>query len=159
MHLWRYVGYLLGVDEDFWVETERERYRQAFHVLCAQTGQTEAGVQLAHAAVGIQLERTFAGWPGPLQKVRARYEQERLLAMLTYLIGVRGMRDLQLPLRAPWPLAYIVPANLLRYQVLARTPAGRERLEAWGARVRDRTLASYFNGARPEVGALPGQHS
>jgi len=155
MHLWRYVGYLLGVDSDFWVDSERERYRQAYHALRAQTGQTEAGVQLARAAVRIQLERDYPGWSGPLLALRRRFEYERLLGMLTYLVGVRGMGDLELPLRPPWPLAYVLPANIWRYQVVGRSAAGRRRLEAWGERVRDRTLGGYFGADAPEVGALP----
>lgn len=155
MHLWKYAGYLLGVDPDFWVDNERQRYRQAYHVLLAQAGQTDAGVQLARAAVGIQRDREFPGWPRALRGLRGRYEYERLLAMLTYLVGVHGMRDLQLPMRPSWPLLYVIPMNLWRYQVLARTAAGRRRLEAWGERVSDRTLASYFGADTPEVGKLP----
>lgn len=155
MHLWRYVGYLLGIDPDFWVETERERYQQAYHTLRAQAGQTDAGVQLAQAAVRIQLDRDYPGWPVDMRDLRARFERERLLGMLTYLVGIRGMRDLELPMRPPWPLAYVIPMNIWRYQVVARTAIGQDRLEAWGERVRDRTLASYFGADKPEVGALP----
>lgn len=155
MHMWRYVGYLLGVDPDFWVTTERERCQQAYHVLRSQTGQTDAGVQLAQAAVRVQLDRNFPGWPVRLQAARARFERERLLGMLTYLVGIQSMRDLELPIRPPWPLAYVIPMNIWRYQVMARSAAGQGRLEAWGERVRDRILASYFGTAEPDVGALP----
>ena len=68
----------------------------------------------------------------PLQPLRARYERERLLSMLTVFLGVESMREFGLPLRPPWAHTYIVALNTLRYRVLGRLPGGRERLERWG---------------------------
>lgn len=155
MHLWRYVGYLLGIDPDFWSTSERERYRMAYHVLLAQGPLTEAGPALAQSAVNLQADRIYPGWPAALMPLRAAYERERMLSMMTVLLNPTSMRELGLPVRPPWALAYIVPMNLLRYQILGRTPYGRRRLEAWGRRVRDRTLSSTFRGAAQEVGDLP----
>src|SRR5581483_5691452 len=155
MHLWRYVGYLLGIDPDFWSTRERERYRMAYHVLRAQGPLTEAGPALAQSAVDLQSDRIYPGWPTVLMPLRARYERERMLSMMTVLLNPTSMRELGLPVRPPWALAYIVPMNVLRYQVIARTPWGRRRLEAWVLRVRDRTLSSTFRGAAQEVGDLP----
>lgn len=155
MHLWRYVGYLLGVDPDFWSTTERERYRLAYHVLRAQGPLTDAGPALAQSAVDLQADRIYPGWPQRLMPIRARYERERMLSMMTVLLNTRSMRELGLPVRPPWALAYVIPLNVLRYQLLGRTPQGRRALEAWGRRVRDRTLASTFRGADQQVGDLP----
>lgn len=155
MHLWRYVGYLLGIDPDFWSTRERDRYRMAYHVLRAQGPLTEAGPALAQSAVDLQSDRIYPGWPTALMPLRARYERERMLSMMTVLLNPTSMRELGLPVRPPWALAYIVPMNVLRYQVIARTPWGRRQLEAWGLRVRDRTLSSTFRGAAQEVGDLP----
>ncbi|BBH17978.1 hypothetical protein Back2_22650 [Nocardioides baekrokdamisoli] len=155
MHLWRYVGYLLGIDPDFWSTSERDRYRMAYHVLRAQGPLTEAGPALAQSAVDLQADRIYPGWPTVLMPLRARYERERMLSMMTVLLNPTSMRDLGLPRRPPWALAYIVPMNLVRYQVVARTPYGRRQLEAWGQRVRSRTLSSTFRGADQAVGDLP----
>ncbi len=43
MHLWKYVGWLMGVDEEFLVDTERERHRINYHLLLAQADISEAG--------------------------------------------------------------------------------------------------------------------
>lgn len=155
MHLWRYVGYLLGIDPDFWSTTERERYRMAYHVLRAQGPLTAAGPALAKSAIDLQSDRIYPGWPESLMPLRARFERERMLSMMTVLLNPTSMRELGLPVRPPWAFAYIVPMNLLRYQVVARTPYGRRQLEAWGQRVRRRTLASTFRGAPESVGDLP----
>lgn len=154
MHLWKWVGWLLGVHPDFLGEHERERYRQLYHVLCAQAGLTEAGPQLAQAVVEAQRVRRYPGWPAHLQGLRGWYERERLLSMLTVFLGPRSMRELGLGLRPPWAFAYLWPLNLVRYQLLGRTAWGRRLLEAQGLRVRQRVLKSYFVGAEPEVGEL-----
>ncbi len=155
MHLWKYVGWLMGVDEDFLVDDEWERHRINYHVLLAQAEISEAGPQLAQAAVRVQRERRYPGWVGPLQQVRGWYETERLLSMLTVFLGVRSMRELGLPTRPPWAHAYVVPLNLVRYRILGRTEKGRDRLERRGRRQADALLAGYFGGEHAAVGNLP----
>lgn len=155
MHLWKYVGWLMGVDEDFLVDDEWERHRINYHVLLAQAEISEAGPQLAQAAVAAQRERHYPGWPGPLRRVRGWYEAERLLSMLTVFLGPRSMRELGLPTRPPWAHAYVVPMNLVRYRVLGRTAKGRARLERRGHRNADTLLAGYFGPEHASVGNLP----
>lgn len=154
MHLWKYVGWLMGVDEDFLVDSEWERHRINYHVLLSQAEISEAGPQLAQAAVAVQRDRSYPGWPGPLQRVRGWYETERLLSMLTVFLGARSMRELGLPTRPPWAHAYLLPLNVLRYRVLGRTAKGQARLERRGARNADSLLASYFGRERAAVGNL-----
>lgn len=155
MHLWKYVGWLMGVDEDFLVDNEWERHRINYHVLLSQAEISEAGPQLAQAAVAVQRDRSFPGWPGPLRRVRGWYETERLLSMLTVFLGTRSMHELGLPRRPPWAHAYLLPLNLLRYRVLGRSAKGRARLERRGERNADSMLASYFGRERAAVGNLP----
>ena len=145
MHVWRYVGWLLGVDDDFLVERERDRHRINYHVLLAQAGISEAGPQLTQALVESQRERSRSG---PLPRVRAWAGHERLLSMLTVLLGRESMREFGLPARPPWAHAYLVPLNGLRY----RTPWGRARLEAWGEKVRTRERKETFGDAEPDIG-------
>ncbi|MFI8526358.1 oxygenase MpaB family protein [Promicromonospora sukumoe] len=142
MHLWKWVGHLMGVHPDFLVDDEWARHRLNHHVLLAQAGISEAGPRLARAVVAAQAERTYPG-PAWWQPWRARFERERLLSMLTAFLGVRSMRDLGLPLRPPWAHAYLLPLNTWRYRVLGRSRRGRERLEHWGRRRSAAILASY----------------
>lgn len=154
LHLWKYVGWLMGVDADFLVDDEWERHRQAYHVLLAQADVSEAGPQLAQAIVAAQRERHYPGWPKPLQRIRARYEQERLLSMLTTFLGPTSMRELGLPLRPPWAHLYIWVLNTFRYRLLGRTAWGRRRLLDWGDRVSQNLLDSYFLEEQQAVGEL-----
>ena len=145
MHVWRYVGWLLGVDDDFLVERERERHRINYHVLMSQAGISEAGPQLTQALVEAQRTRHRSG---PFPRLRARVGHERLLSMLTVLLGRESMREFGLPARPPWAHGYLVALNTLRY----RTPFGRARLESWGEKVRARERKETFGDARPDIG-------
>ena len=154
MHLWKWVGHLMGVDPDFLVDDEWERHRINYHVLLAQGAMTEAGPQLTRAVVEAQAMRVYPRWPQSLQKVRARYERERLLSMLTVFLSPESMREFGLPLRPPWAHAYILVLNTLRYRVLRRLPGGEQRLWRWGGRVSQEILDSYFVGGTQDVGEL-----
>lgn len=147
MHLWRYVGWLLGVEERWLVSDERERHRLNYHLLLAQGDQTDAGRQLAAALVEVQRDLHL----GPPQRLRGTYARERLLSMLTVFLGVRSMRELELPLRPPWAHLLVIARNLYRY----RTARGRAGLDAWADRTRERELRRNFGGAPREVASLP----
>jgi len=150
MHLWRYIGWLMGVDEQWLVHTEREQHRLNYHVLLAQDDVTEAGPKLANAIVDAQWTMHYDRFVG-ISRWLAR---ERLLSMLTLLLGPSSMRDLKLPMRPPWAPAYVVALNFFRYRVLGVTPWGRNVLIRWGDRVAQRTLYRHFGPDEAEVGAL-----
>jgi hypothetical protein len=154
MHLWKWVGHLMGVDPDFLVDDEWERHRIDYHVLLAQGPLTDAGPQLSQAVVEAQAMRSYPGWPAALQPLRARFERERLLSMLTVFLGPESMRELGLPMRPPWAHAYLVGLNTLRYRVVRRLPGGADRMLRWGDRCADWLLATYFKGDPEAVGEL-----
>lgn len=154
MHLWRYVGWLLGVHPDFLTEDEHERHRINYHLLLAAADVTPAGPALARATVAAQRTRRYAGWPGPLGGLRGRIEEERVLSMLSLFLGHASMRDLGLPLRPPWAPAQRLLANAWDYRLRALLPGGVERLDAAGRANRRRVLDSYFQGTAPDVAAL-----
>ena len=150
MHLWRYVGWLMGVHEDFLVERESERHRLNYHLLLAQADLTDAGPQLAQAIVDLQPHL----FEGPGAGLRGRFERERLLSMLTVFLGSRSMRELGLPRRPPWAFASAIAQNAVRYRLLGRTASGADRLDRWGDRVIDDTMRRYFGPDRPSVAPL-----
>jgi hypothetical protein len=154
MHLWKYVGWLIGVDDDFLVDDEWERHRIDYHVLLAQGPMSDAGPKLAQAVVATQAERTYPGVPAPLQGLRGRFERERLLSMLTVFLGPESMRELGLPMRPPWAHAYLVGLNTLRYRVLGRLPGGKDWLTRWGKRRTQWVLDSYFEGKPEDIGRI-----
>ena len=151
MHLWKYVGWLMGVDDQWLLDNEREQHRLNYHILLVQDDISEAGPQLANAIVDAQRTLHFRRFPA-ISRWLAR---ERMLSMLTLLLGPSSMRDLQLPIRPPWAPAYVIGLNFLRYRVIGLMPWGREALLRWGDRVAERTLFRHFGADRAEVGSLP----
>lgn len=149
MHLWKYAGWLMGVDDDWLFDTEREQNAFNAHVVLAQAGPTPAGAALARALV--DGHRALPGWGG----LRGRWERHRLLGMLRFFLGSAGMRDLGLPGVAPWVVAPTAVVNLGVSGVLGRTRAGRRLLERVGDRATERELTRWFGADRAEVGTLP----
>ena len=145
MHVWRYVGWLMGVDDDLLTDRERERHRINYHILQAQAGLSEAGPLLTQALVDAEFNRHRSG---PLPGLRARVGRERLLSMLTVLLGRESMREFGLPTRPPWAHTYLFALNAWRY----RTPWGRARLETWGTKVRARQRRETFGDAKADIG-------
>lgn len=150
MHLWKYVGHLLGVHPDFLVDDERARHRINYHLLRAQDGLTAAGPQLAQAIFAAQRERHYPHWPAPLQHLRGRYEQERLASMLTVYLGRDSMHELGLPVRPPWAHAYLLPLNTARY----RLPLLSGRRTRWGRTSSREIIDSYFGEEPAGLGEL-----
>lgn len=150
MHLWKYVGWLMGVDEDWLVDIERERHRINYHILLAQADISEAGPLLARSIVEAQTELHFER----LAWLRGRFARERLLSMLTVFLGPKSMREMGLPMRPPWAMAYITVLNTLRYRVLGATPWGRAWLDRWGDRVKARVMGNHFGAEEQAVRRL-----
>ncbi|MCD9155187.1 oxygenase MpaB family protein [Aeromicrobium duanguangcaii] len=144
MHLWKYVGWLMGVGESWLVETERERHAMNYHVVLAQAGITEAGPRLSQDIISVL---------GTLP--HGRWKTERNLSMLSVFLGRQSMRELGLPWRPPWAMAMLWAANTARYRVLGRLPGGRERLDVAGAAVAQKILAEYYDSDDRAVAELP----
>lgn len=155
MHLWKYVGWLIGVDEDWLFDDERDQHQLSYAILLSQSDVTHAGAQLAGALVDVQgdLHYRFA------HPVAARYTRERLLSMLEGFLGTRGMRDLHLPHRLPWAFGTAWLRNTVSYRLIGPTPLGARYLEWRGRVARDRAMFRHFGTDGAEIGALPvGKH-
>ncbi|MHC1559459.1 oxygenase MpaB family protein [Actinomycetospora sp. C-140] len=152
MHLWRYVGWLMGVDEDWLFATEREQNRFLHHVLLVQDDVTPAGPALATALVDGQRSLTS----GPLAGLRGEYRRRRVLGLLRWFLGREGLRDLGLPAALPWPVPVAFARNLVLSGLVARNRAGRRWLERAGDAWTRGEIDRRFAGAEPGVAPLPG---
>ncbi|MBP2324463.1 hypothetical protein JOF56_004848 [Kibdelosporangium banguiense] len=150
MHLWRYVGWLMGVDEDWLCDSERRQHRLNYHLLLTQSYGTPAGPPLAKAIVDAQRTLHF----GRLAGLRGEYARARLLSMLSFFLGRKGMRDLHLPFTLPWAIPPLFAVNILRYHILGRTTAGRHYLQRHGDRSIRKLLHQYFGEDVPDIGDL-----
>lgn len=152
MHLWRYVGWLIGVDDDWLFDTEREQNAFNHHIVLAQGEVTPAGPQLAGALVeGLRSERTG----GRVDRLRGAWERRRLLSLLRVFLRAEGLRDLDLPVTAPWMWPSQVLRNLVESLLVARTARGRRWLERRSDRRVEADLARRFGREKPGPRDLP----
>ncbi len=150
MHLWKYVGWLMGVDEDWLCDTERQQHRLNYHLLLTQSDVSLAGPPLANAIVEAQRGLYFSQLP----RIRGAVARARLLSMLRYFLRKEGMRDLDLPRALPVAVLPVLAANVVRYQLLTRTRWGTAYVQRWGDRSRQRVLRRYFGDQAHDVGRL-----
>ena len=150
MHMWKYVGWLMGLDEDWLCDNEAHQHRLNYHFLITQSTVSAAGPPLAQAIVEAQ---RFLHYPN-MSRIRGAYQRARLLSMLSYFLRTEGMRDLGLPRSLPWAVIPALVINTVRYQILSRTRIGREHLLHWGERSREKQLAKYFGRQKHDVGQL-----
>lgn len=146
MHLWSYVGWLMGVDEEWLPRTERRGRRQLYHFLSHDPAPNASSRALAHALVHMADHAPIPRW-------RRAWEVERALSAGTWLLGPAAMRDLGLPRRPPWYGLGRVAANLFWSQLVGRLPGGRDRLTAHGERAFRRQAERWYAGRPPEVPA------
>jgi len=123
MHLWSYVGWLMGVDDAWLPRTERQGRRLLYHFLANDPPPDGNTLALAKALIHMTDGVVEGRW-------RQTYERERALSVSTWLLGRPAMRDLGLPYRPPWYGLARVGANLLVSQGLGRLPGGRRLLVA-----------------------------
>lgn len=150
MHLWKYVGWLMGIDDEWLFDSERQQHRFNYHVVLVQDDVTPAGADLSRALVDGQRTLSYRRFP----KVRGRYGRLRLLSMLRFFLGTDGLEDLGLPSIPPLAVAPVIAGNVVKSTVINRTAAGRRFLERVGDRAARRELSLKFGAVEPAVGKL-----
>ncbi|WP_332644648.1 oxygenase MpaB family protein [Aeromicrobium sp.] len=150
MHLWKYVGWLIGVNDDWLFDDEREQLAFNYHVLLAQDDISEAGPQLAQGIMDAQKSLHFRRFP----RLGRAYTRARLLSMLRPFLTKEGVRDLELPVRLPWASVGVFGRNLVNHHVLGRTAWGDRRLHKKSAKNRDTIMYRHFGPDTPEIGHI-----
>ena len=112
MHLWSYVGWLMGVADRWLPRTERHGRRLLYQLLAHDPPPDANSVALARALID-------SGVPEP---------RGRALSTATWLLGPAALRDLGLPPRLPWYGLWRAAVNLPVTHLAGRLPGGRRRL-------------------------------
>ena len=154
MHLWRYIGWLMGVNERWLFEDEASARLGLYHNLLSQAPPDETSVAMGRALMDEPLQRLYpsGGWlRGPLNKARH-------LSLVRLFVGADGMRHLGLPPALPWyPVLTAVPRGLwaLAHRVW---PGGLTSLAERGRREQENYLPVMFGQQRPGVAAEVAVH-
>jgi len=149
MHLWSYVGWLMGVNERWLPRTERIGRRVLGNVIAGFSAPEPSS-----EALGTALIRMHDRVPG-IGPVRRRYERERALSMATYLNLGHGMRDVGQPVRPPWYPALRIPVNLFWTHLVGRLPGGNRLLDTRAERALARMESFQYAGHRPPIADVP----
>jgi hypothetical protein len=124
MHLWRYVGWLMGVDGHWLAETEGAGRRNFYHAMLFSPGPDQNSRILARSLAEAH-GRTRFGRPRRLRQWLA-YRKHLSLARLFQ--GRSGLSDLDLPRSLAWYPVLLIPVNLARHGLARVVPGGRRRL-------------------------------
>lgn len=150
MHLWSYVGWLMGVEERWLPRTERIGRRVLANVIAGFSAPEPDSVQLGGGL--IDMHDTAPG----ISRWRRWYERERALSVATFLnLGI-GMRDVGQPVRPPWYPAYRIVANTFWTQLVGRLPGGAALLDRRAERALHRMERLQYAGSRPPIAPVDG---
>jgi hypothetical protein len=146
-HLVRYVGWLLGVEEQWLPHSFRDGVRVLVHTLSALADPDESTRVLA-----VPMSRDPLSWNyDRLPAVRRRLAYAQHLSVTGTFLGSRTMRALGLPtVIVPWYPALRIPANMVR-SATRLLPGGLDRAAQRGARENDRFMRTLVSSG-PTVG-------
>ena len=148
MHLWRYIGWLMGLDESLLVDSEQAGRIALYRNLLSQAQADEGSKQLAQALMDEPLERHYPN----AQWLRSHWDKEVHLSILRLFVGSQGMRRLGLPpCRWPWYPFIFAPVNAVTHLTLRLLPGGRAFLTRRGRRAQQRMLKILFGDYKPQI--------
>lgn len=171
MHLWRVMGWLVGVEDGLMCDDEATGRVLMYRNLVTQAPPDESSALLGRALMNEPLQRSYPF----AQALRGRVDRERHLSLVSWFLGPEGLRNLGLPQRKPWyPLMMMAPtvagSVALRtlpwmegpWRAIARRQqrayqqglAGREPQAPWSAKARPAEAGGA--GASDAVGRHSG---
>ncbi|EKF21976.1 hypothetical protein C731_4042 [Mycolicibacterium hassiacum DSM 44199] len=130
-HLTRYVGWLMGVEDEWLPRDFRDSIRVLYHTLSALAEPDESSKQLAMPMIDDPL-----GWHyDSLAGLRRRLARAQHLSITSGFLGPRTMRALGLPAFVPpWYPVLRLPINLARSISAVTRPGGLRRATERGER-------------------------
>lgn len=148
MHLWRTIGWLIGIDERWLPETEQHGRELLYQILLSQAPPDDSSRQLGRALMDEPLHRSYPNFAG----LRGRFERARHLSIARLFLDAQSMSDLGLPSGVlPWYPAISAPLNFARHGTHRLLPGGRRRLVRTGRKAQVDYLKILFGQVRPAI--------
>ena len=130
-HLTRYVGWLIGVQDEWLPHDFRDGIRVLYHTSTALSRPDESTKQLAVPMADDPLIWHYRRMTG----LRRRFARAQHLSVTSGFLGPRAMRALGLPTYVPpWYPLLRIPVNVTRSLAALSLPGGRDRAAARGRR-------------------------
>lgn len=148
MHLWKYAGWLMGLDPRWLWDSEQAGRVALYRNLLAQAPPDDSSRQLGRALMDEPLQRRYRRFAS----LQGRWNRAKHLSIIRTFVGRRGMAALGLPGGVlPWyPLLSVVP-RLFWHGLHRLLPGGRERLIRRGLRAQQDYLAVLFGEQSPAL--------
>ena len=143
IHLWRYLGYLMGINEDILVTNERDGLRIIYTLLISQPEADDDTRTLAHALMNEPYEVMGTG---RFARLRAEIEVRVHNGVSHFFLGGDAYNNLGLPKNRRWtwvPLA-IFPIVTVTETIRQLLPNGNVIFAKLGVAWRDRWIKSLL---------------
>jgi hypothetical protein len=147
-HLTRYVGWLIGVQDEWLPRNFRDSIRVLFHTSTALARPDESTRQLAIPMADDPLVWHYRNLP----ELRRRLARQQHLSVTSGFLGPRAMRALGLPFVLPWYPLLRLPVNVARSVAALALPDGMDRAAARGEREQKALLHTIIGEADATIG-------
>jgi hypothetical protein len=148
-HLTRYVGWLIGVEDEWLPRNFRDAIRILFHTLTALSAPDESTHQLAAPMVQDPMSWHYDN----LQGLRRHLARVQHLSVTSAFLGPRAMKMLGLPAYVPpWYPLMRLPVNVVRSVVDIAAPGGMERAARRGQREQLALLRTMIGDSAATIG-------
>jgi hypothetical protein len=148
-HLTRYVGWLIGVQDEWLPHNFRGSMRVLYHTSTALSRPDESTKQLAVPMAADPLIWHYRRLTG----LRRRLAWAQHLSVTSGFLGPRAMRALGLPTyMPPWYPLLRIPVNVTRSIAALSLPGGRDRAAARGQRQQNVLLHTIIGDGEPTIG-------
>lgn len=159
MHLWKYAGWLMGVQDEWLVDDERAGLVLLYQTYMTQSRPDWTSKELGHALAQEPLDRKLAwlkDWPR-LHELRLKTLYHQHLSTTSLFFGKRQRSQLGLPENVfPWfPLLTAGP-RFLNYTRKSLLPSTRRQLEQEGRAAQLEALGTMF-GEKEHAIIKPGE--
>lgn len=153
-HLTRYVGWLIGVQDEWLPRSFRDAIRILFHTSTALSTPDETTKQLS-----VPMAEDPLAWHFPsVAGIRRRLAWAQHLSVTNAFLGPRAMRRLGLPAyMPPWYPMLRIPINGIRSIAEFAMPGGVERSAQRGQREQEALLRTMIGDRSATIGAAAAQ--
>ncbi|MFV9632496.1 oxygenase MpaB family protein [Mycobacterium neumannii] len=147
-HLTRYVGWLMGVEDEWLPRGFRDSIRVLYHTLGALAEPDESSRQLAVPMADDPMIWHYDTMPA----IRRRVARAQHLSVTSGFLGPRTMRALGLRPHVPWYPVLRLPVNLTRSAAAVALPGGIARAIARGDREHQALMRTIVGDAGATIG-------
>ncbi|MBP1822918.1 DUF2236 domain-containing protein [Mycobacterium sp. OAE908] len=147
-HLTRYVGWLIGVQDEWLPHDFRDGIRVLFHTATALSMPDDSTQQLSVPMAEDPLSWHYRGARG----LRRRLAWAQHLSVTSGFLGPRAMRTLGLTYVPPWYPLLRIPVNVGRSVAAIALPGGRDRAASRGRREQEALLRTIIGDSQATIG-------